>query len=78
MKIAVLSDSHYEASSINAIKKYLVDVDVILHCGDGAPDTKILLNDFKSNKNTNTLKVGALGIGREIHMNGKDRSNQLP
>ena len=45
MKIAVLSDSHYEASSINAIKKYLVDVDVILHCGDGAPDTKILLND---------------------------------
>ncbi|EIF6165904.1 hypothetical protein LFJ64_002686 [Clostridium perfringens] len=38
----------------------------------------ILLNDFKSNKNTNTLKVGALGIGRAIHMNGKDRSNQLP
>lgn len=47
MKIAVLSDSHYEASSLISIKKYLVDVDIILHCGDGASDIKILMNDFK-------------------------------
>lgn len=33
----------------------------------------ILLNDFKSNKNTNTLKVGALGVGRAIRMNGKSK-----
>ncbi|MCX0355400.1 hypothetical protein LI064_12830 [Clostridium perfringens] len=33
----------------------------------------ILLNDFKSNKNTNTLKVGVLGIGRAIRMNGKSK-----
>lgn len=33
----------------------------------------ILLNDFKSNKNTNILKVGALGIGRAIHMNCKSK-----
>lgn len=31
----------------------------------------ILLNDFKSNKNTNTLKIGVLGVGRAICMNGK-------
>ncbi|MDZ4994431.1 hypothetical protein GNF80_15900 [Clostridium perfringens] len=37
----------------------------------------ILLNDFKSNKNINTIKVGILGTGRAFHMNGKDRSNQL-
>ncbi len=47
MKIAVISDSHYEASNINAIKKYLKDVDILVHCGDGAPDTKILEKDFK-------------------------------
>ncbi|WP_158277064.1 hypothetical protein [Clostridium perfringens] len=33
----------------------------------------ILLNDFKSNKNTNTLKVGVLGIGRAIRMNVKSK-----
>ena len=33
----------------------------------------ILLNDFKFNKNTNTLKVGVLGIGRAIRMNGKSK-----
>ncbi|ELC8332902.1 hypothetical protein ACV3RL_14820 [Clostridium perfringens] len=33
----------------------------------------ILLNDFKSNKNTNTLKVGVLGIGRAIRMDGKSK-----
>jgi len=47
MKIAVISDSHYEASNINAVKKYLKDVDVLIHCGDGAPDTRILEKDFK-------------------------------
>lgn len=31
----------------------------------------ILLNDFKSNNNTNTLKVGVLG--RAIHMNVKSK-----
>ena len=46
MKIAVISDSHYEESSINKVKKYLNDVDVIFHCGDGAPDTKLLEGDF--------------------------------
>lgn len=33
----------------------------------------ILLNDFKFNKNTNTLKIGALGVGRAIRMNGKSK-----
>ncbi len=47
MKIAVLSDSHYETSFINDIKKYLEDIDIILHCGDGAPDTKALANVFR-------------------------------
>lgn len=47
MKIAVLSDSHYETSFINDIKEYLEDIDIILHCGDGAPDTKALSNIFR-------------------------------
>lgn len=47
MKIAVISDSHYSSSSINSVKKHLYDVDILLHCGDGAPDTKILDVDFK-------------------------------
>ena len=46
MKIAVISDSHYDASSVNAVKKYLNDVDIIIHCGDGAPDIKLLEKDF--------------------------------
>lgn len=37
----------------------------------------ILLNDLESNKNTNTLKVGTLGIGRATHINSNNRSNQL-
>lgn len=40
MKIAVISDSHYNENSIALIKQYLKDVDVLLHCGDGAPDIK--------------------------------------
>lgn len=47
MKIAVISDSHYDVSSINAVKKHLSDVDILLHCGDGAPDTRSLGIDFK-------------------------------
>ena len=47
MKIAVISDSHYDASSIKLVKKYLCDVDVLIHCGDGAEDTKLLEEDFK-------------------------------
>lgn len=46
MKIAVISDSHYEASSVSSVKKHLHDVDIIIHCGDGAPDTKLLEEDF--------------------------------
>lgn len=46
MKIAVISDSHYDASSIKLVKKYLSDVDVLIHCGDGAEDTKLLEKDF--------------------------------
>ncbi|HAT4330900.1 hypothetical protein ACSXBY_15740 (plasmid) [Clostridium perfringens] len=38
----------------------------------------ILLNDLESNKNTNTLKVGTLGIGRATYINSNNRSNQLP
>lgn len=38
----------------------------------------IVLNDLESNKNTNTLKVGTLGIGRATHINSNNRSNQLP
>lgn len=37
----------------------------------------ILLNDLESNKNTNTLKVGTLGIGRATHINSNNISNQL-
>lgn len=33
----------------------------------------ILLNDLESNKNINTFKIGVLGIGRAIRMNGKSK-----
>ncbi|MDV4151476.1 metallophosphoesterase [Clostridium sp. AL.422] len=46
MKIAVISDSHYDSSSINLVKKHLENVDIIIHCGDGAPDTRLLEEDF--------------------------------
>lgn len=46
MKIAVISDSHYIISSVEAVKEHLKDVDVILHCGDGAPDLKELTKDL--------------------------------
>lgn len=46
MKIAVLSDSHYDESCVKRIKKYLTGVDMILHCGDGAPDTRVLEDYF--------------------------------
>lgn len=47
MKIAVISDSHYNEASINLIKNYIKDVDILLHCGDGAPDTKLVEDEFK-------------------------------
>jgi uncharacterized protein len=47
MKVLVMSDSHYDESSVKLIKKYLQGVDAIIHCGDGAPDTKLLMNYFK-------------------------------
>lgn len=47
MKIVVLSDSHYEELCVQNIKKHLTDVGMVLHCGDGAPDMKILQKDFK-------------------------------
>lgn len=47
MKIAVISDSHYNENSINLIKNHLKDVDILLHCGDGAPDTKYIETYFK-------------------------------
>lgn len=46
MKIAVISDSHYDGDSVKAIKKYLNNVDIIIHCGDGSPDIDILAKDF--------------------------------
>ncbi len=46
MKIAVISDSHYEALAVNSVRKHLHDVDIIIHCGDGAPDIKLLEKDF--------------------------------
>lgn len=46
MKIAVISDSHYNENSIKLIEKYLKDIDILLHCGDGAPDTNSIKNFF--------------------------------
>jgi putative phosphoesterase len=47
MKILVMSDSHYDAQSVKLIENYLKDADIIIHCGDGAPDTELLMNSFK-------------------------------
>ncbi|MBO3304364.1 hypothetical protein JJB75_14500 [Clostridium perfringens] len=49
-----------------------------LYVGKQKESKTILLNDLESNKNTNTLKVGTLGIGRATHINSNNRSNQLP
>ena len=46
MKIAVISDSHYDSDSVKAVKKHLNNVDIIIHCGDGSPDIDILAKDF--------------------------------
>lgn len=48
-----------------------------LYIGKESKET-ILLNDWESNKNTNTLTVGILGIGRATQINSNNRSNQLP
>ncbi|WP_418222882.1 metallophosphoesterase [Clostridium isatidis] len=47
MKILVMSDSHYDVQSVKLVEKYLKDTDIIIHCGDGAPDTELLMNYFK-------------------------------
>ncbi|GAB6169164.1 metallophosphoesterase [Clostridium carnis] len=46
MKITVLSDSHYDISAVECIKKYLNDVDMVLHCGDGATDLEKITSGF--------------------------------
>lgn len=47
MKIVVISDSHYQTKYLDAVKSHLEDADVLLHCGDGAPDTEYLKRSFK-------------------------------
>jgi len=47
MKILVMSDSHYDTQVVRLVEKYLKDVDIIIHCGDGAPDTEQLIKNFK-------------------------------
>ena len=46
MKIAVISDSHNIENNIRIIKKYLSDVDIIIHCGDGADDIRLIEEEF--------------------------------
>lgn len=46
MKIAVISDSHYNEKSIKLIQNHLKDIDILLHCGDGAPDVNYIKNFF--------------------------------
>ena len=46
MKIAVISDSHYNENSIKLIENQLKDIDILLHCGDGAPDVNYIKNFF--------------------------------
>lgn len=47
MKIVVMSDSHYYEKSVEAVRRHLEGADVLLHCGDGAPDIEILKKTFK-------------------------------
>ena len=47
MKIVVMSDSHYDEKSVESVRGYLQDADVLLHCGDGAPDIEALRTTFK-------------------------------
>lgn len=46
MKIAVISDSHYNENSIKLIENHLKEVNILLHCGDGAPDIKHIKEFF--------------------------------
>ena len=46
MKIAVISDSHNIENNIRTIKNYLSDVDVLIHCGDGADDIRLIEEEF--------------------------------
>lgn len=47
MKIAVISDSHNIEENIKNIIKYLVDVDILIHCGDGVEDIRLIESKFK-------------------------------
>lgn len=47
MKIVVMSDSHYDENSVEAVRRHLDGADVLLHCGDGAPDIERLKTTFK-------------------------------
>lgn len=47
MKIAVISDSHYNESSSVAVKAYIKEADVLIHCGDGVPDLEKIAEGFK-------------------------------
>lgn len=47
MKIAVISDSHNSRDSINNIRQYLSEANILLHCGDGITDLSYLESEFK-------------------------------
>lgn len=46
MKIAVISDSHNIENNIRNIIKYLEDADILIHCGDGADDIRLIEEYF--------------------------------
>lgn len=46
MKIAVISDSHNIENNIRSIIKHLSDIDVLIHCGDGADDISLIEETF--------------------------------
>jgi len=47
MKIAVISDSHNIEENIKNIIKYLSDSDILIHCGDGVEDIRLIESKFK-------------------------------
>lgn len=47
MKVAIISDSHYVRASVEAVKAHITDVDMVLHCGDGAPDIEKIVEGTK-------------------------------
>ncbi|HAT4296237.1 TPA: hypothetical protein I9071_002640 [Clostridium perfringens] len=50
-----------------------------LYIGENLISNKtILLEKLEANRIIDTLKVGTLGVGRAIHRNINNNSNQLP